>query len=43
MKAVLDPMISEFETENQAVSYDLWFSGKVRQALDSTAPHIPPD
>jgi hypothetical protein len=43
MNAVLDPIISEFETENQAASYDLWFRGQVQQALDSKAPRIPHD
>ena len=43
MNAVLDPIISEFETENQAASYDLWFRSKVQQALDSKASRIPHD
>jgi len=43
MKTVLDPITSEFETENQAVSYDLWFRGQVQKALDSKAPRIPHD
>lgn len=43
MNAVLDPIISEFETENQAASYNLWFRGQVQQALDSKAPRIPHD
>ncbi len=41
MNAVLIPIISEFETENQAASYDLWFRAKVKQALDSKSPRIP--
>ena len=43
MNAVLDPIISEFETEDQAESYDLWFRGKVQQALDSKVSRIPHD
>lgn len=43
MNAVLDPIISEFETEHQAANYDLWFRAKVQQALDSKAPRIPHD
>lgn len=43
MNAILDPIISEFETENQAASYDLWFRGQVQQALDSKMPRIPHD
>lgn len=43
MNEVLDPIISEFETENQAASYDQWFREKVQHALDSKAPRIPHD
>ena len=43
MNAVLDPIVSEFQTEEQAASYDLWFRAKVQQALDSKAARIPHD
>ena len=43
MNSVLDPIISEFETENQAANHDQWFRTKVQQALDSKAPRIPHD
>lgn len=33
MNAVLDPMVSEFETDAQALSYDQWFRAKVAQSL----------
>jgi hypothetical protein len=33
MSAVLDPIVSEFETEEQAASYDRWFRAKVEQSL----------
>ncbi len=33
MNAVLDPLVSEFETETQARSYDRWFRAKVEQSL----------
>jgi hypothetical protein len=33
MSAVLDPIISEFETEEQAASYDRWFRAKVEQSV----------
>jgi hypothetical protein len=33
MNAVLDPIISEFETQEQADSYDRWFRAKVEQSL----------
>jgi len=31
----LDPIISEFETQEQADSYDRWFRAKVQEALDN--------
>ena len=43
MNAVLDPIVSEFQTEEQAASYDLWFRAKVQQALDSKAARIAHD
>jgi hypothetical protein len=33
MNAVLDPLISEFETQAQAAGYDQWFRAKVEQSL----------
>ena len=33
MQAVLDPKVSEFETDAQAASYDHWFRAKVERAL----------
>ena len=39
----LDPRVSEFETEEQAASYDRWFRAKVQAAMDSTKPGIPHD
>ncbi len=33
MNAVLSPIVSEFETEQQAVSYDRWFRAKVEHAV----------
>lgn len=43
MNAVLDPIISEFETEEQALSYDRWFRAKVQEAIDCKKPRIPHD
>ena len=43
MNARLDPLISEFETEQQAASYDRWFRAKVQAALDDPRPAIPHD
>ena len=37
----LDPRISEFETQEQADSYDRWFHAKVQEAIDSKKPRIP--
>lgn len=43
MNPVPDTLISEFETQEQAASYDLWFRAKVQEALDSSKPRIPHD
>ena len=39
----LDPRVSEFETEEQAESYDRWFRAKVEAAMKSERPRIPHD
>lgn len=39
----LDPIISEFETEEEAQAYDSWFRAQVEAALNSTEPDIPHD
>lgn len=39
----LDPLVSEFDTEEQAASYDRWFRAKVQEALDDPRPRIPHD
>ncbi|MDE2408227.1 MAG: antitoxin [Xanthomonadaceae bacterium] len=39
----LDPRVSEFETEEQAASYDRWFRAKVEAALKDDRPRIPHD
>lgn len=39
----LDPIISEFDTEDDAKSYDQWFRVKVQEALDDPTPPIPHD
>lgn len=43
MSAVLSPIVSEFETQEAADSYDAWFRAKVQQSLDSKEPRIPHD
>ena len=37
----LDPIISEFATEEEAVAYDLWFRAQVEEGLRSKGPWIP--
>ena len=41
MNTQLDTLISEFNTQEQADSYDRWFRGKVQEALDSEKPTLP--
>lgn len=43
MNARLDPLISEFDTEEQAASYDRWLRAKVQAALDDPRPSVPHD
>ncbi len=39
----LDPIVSEFETEEQAAAYDRWFRAKVQASLDDPGESIPHD
>lgn len=43
MSAQLSPIVSEFETDEQAASYDRWFRAKVQASLDDPRPSIPHD
>lgn len=43
MSAQLSPIVSEFETDEQAASYDRWFRAKVQASLDDPRPNIPHD
>ncbi|MES2818719.1 MAG: stability determinant [Pseudomonadota bacterium] len=43
MSTPLSPIVSEFETQEQAVSYDRWFRAKVLEAINSTKPRLPHD
>ena len=43
MNAVLSPIVSEFETEEQETSYNHWFRAKVEEALRSEKPRLPHD
>lgn len=37
----LDPIVSEFETDEDEAAYDTWFRAQVEAALASTEPDIP--
>jgi hypothetical protein len=41
--AKLDPIVSEFDTTEQAEAYDAWFRRKVQKSLDDPRPPIPHD
>lgn len=43
MSTPLDPIVSEFETQEQADSYDRWFRERVQRSLDDPRPGIPHD
>lgn len=37
----LDPIISEFATQEEADAYDEWFRKKVQESLDDPRPGVP--
>ncbi|WP_374324414.1 hypothetical protein [Azonexus sp.] len=39
----LDPCVSQFETQAQAISYEQWFCDKVQAAIDSDKARLPHD
>ena len=39
----LSPIVSEFETEEEAEAYDAWFRAKVEASLADPRPPIPHD
>ena len=41
--AILSPLVSEFETEEQETSYTAWLKAKVQASLDDPRPSIPHD
>lgn len=43
MSARLSPIVSEFETQEQADSYDRWFRRKVQESLDDPRPGVAHD
>ena len=43
MDVQLSPIVSEFETEEQASSHDLWFRKKVEKSLANPGLGVPHD
>lgn len=43
MTTPLSPIVSEFETEEQAAAYDVWLREQVAESLADTRPTIPHD
>lgn len=43
MTTPLSPIVSEFETEEQAAAYDAWLREKVAASLADPRPSIPHD
>lgn len=43
MSAELSPIVSEFQTIEQAASYDRWFRAKVQASIDDPRPNVPHD
>jgi len=43
MTTPLSPIVSEFETEEQAAAYDEWLRDKVAASLDDPRPTLPHD
>ncbi|RFO94735.1 stability determinant [Rhodoferax lacus] len=43
MDATHSPLVSEFETEEQATSYVAWVKAKVQASLEDTRPSVPHD
>lgn len=43
MNAKLDPILSEFETEDQAAGHERWFREEVAASLADPRPDVPHD
>jgi len=43
MSTPLDPLVSEFETQEQADRYDRWFRERIQQSLDDPRSNVPHD
>ncbi len=43
MNAILSPLVSEFETEDQEKKYTAWLKAKLHASLDDARPGVPHD
>jgi hypothetical protein len=43
MSAVLSPIVSDFDTQEQADSYEAWLLKKLERSENSVKPNIPHD
>ncbi|POR65458.1 type II toxin-antitoxin system RelB family antitoxin [Pseudomonas syringae] len=43
MNARISAIVSQFETEEQADSYDKWFRAQVQTSINDPAPNLPHD
>jgi len=43
VSAPLSPIVSEFDSEEQAARYDVWLRAKVQASLDDKSPNIAHD
>ncbi|NLS54679.1 stability determinant [Hafnia alvei] len=43
MQKKLSPIVSEFETQEQADSYEHWFKAKVEASMDNNRARLPHD
>ena len=43
MNTILSSIVSEFETQEAADTYEAWFRAKVQKSIDSKAPRISHD
>ncbi|TDQ36210.1 antitoxin [Thiopseudomonas denitrificans] len=43
MTIKLDPLVSEFETQDQADSYDAWVRERIERSMKDDRPRVPHD
>jgi len=43
MSVILDPYVSEFETEEQEGQYTFWLRAKIKEVIDDPRPCVPHD